>query len=820
VRCSRHCRQLRPARFLRVAARVAPVRLPLLAFTVAAGVYLSEHTGRLAAAPGPWISALALVVISGLPQRSARVRWLLTAILLGGAAASWRHPVAPRIPPGATVDDREPEVLIGVIHGPTTLVADRIGSRLVTDDGLAVWMWAPPPLAPGDRVAVTGRLRTPRGYRNPGEVDRGMLAHLRGVDLELSVIEIEHLAVTGDVPWRWADATRRRWSRTIAHAAPAERATAAAIVRGAVVGDRSAIGDDTDDAWRAAGVYHVLSVSGLHLAVVALLGFAVLRRAIAGLGLGRSHPPARYAALPALIAAAAYTAITGAEVATLRALLVVAIVLAGAALARPVRIGDAIAAAAIALLVHRPASIHDPSFQLSFVAAAVLAALPARVPGVDHGRLRRFAAAVGRGLVASAWVTAATAPLTASAFGQIAWGGIVGNLIVTPVIELVVIPVTLFGLAGAAIVPALGTGMIAAAVVLTDLIDQIIAGLATATPSLIVIPPSTAELVGWTCAWLVPFQIFRRRWRARPALALTAIILVAAVGLRLARHHALRHPDQLVITFLDVGQGDAAVIETPAGETWLVDAGGEPGAERARAVAPGTAVARFLANRGRDRLDVVVVSHPHPDHYLGLLALVDRVAIGTVLVAIDPAAAGATCGDGLCFAAVLDRLRAAGARVVVPPLGVAWSSGATGLEVLAPRYRPVDPPLVAGGDPVRSVNDNSLVVAVTHAGRRVVFLGDLEEEGELELAAAGLARGDVVKVAHHGSATSSTVELVAATGASLAVISCGRANRFDFPRASTLERWTAAGARIARTDVSGAITVSIDAAGAMSTTTR
>jgi competence protein ComEC len=277
-----------------------------------------------------------------------------------------------------------------------------------------------------------------------------------------------------------------------------------------------------------------------------------------------------------------------------------------------------------------------------------------------------------------------------------------------------------------------------------------------------------------------------------------------------------------VVTFLDVGQGDAAVIETPDGETWLVDAGGEPGGALARAIEPGAAVARFLATRGRDHLDVVVISHPHPDHYLGLLALADRVSIGTVMIAIDPAP-DAPCAAPTgtpCFAAVLDRLRAAGARVVIPPLGTVRIAAGTRLDVVAPRYRPIDPPLVAAGDPVRTVNDNSLVVAITYAGRRILFLGDVEAEAEHDLVTTGDARADIVKVAHHGSATSSTPELVAATGASLAVISCGRGNRFGFPRAITLERWTAAGARVVRTDTDGAITVTIDRSGAVSTTTR
>jgi competence protein ComEC len=789
----------------------APVRLPALALALATGILAAGHLGPLAHHPGPWLSGLVLLIIAGASRRFPRARWLSASALAGGALAAHAR-TAPPIIDG--VDDRDEETLVGVIRGPTTLAGDRVGARLVTDDGLVVWIWGqgdPSPLSPGDRIAATGRLRTPRGYLNPGEVDRRVIAAQRGVDVELAVTSIERLGTQPD-PWRWPDAVRRRWSSTIA--AASDRRPAAAIVRGTVTGDRSAIDDATNAAWRAAGVYHVLSVSGLHLAVVALLGFAAARKLIAALGLARSRPPATYAALPALAAAAAYTAITGAEIATLRALIVVAIVVLGSAVEHPVRIADAIAAAAIVLLAHRPTSVHDPSFQLSFVAAAVLASLPPRRDRATPPPItRRIAATVARGILASAWVTAATAPLTAAAFGQIAYGGVLGNLLVTPAIELVVIPATLLGLAATAVFPAAGALGIAAACALTDLLDRVTRVLADLTPAIAILPPTPVELALWTAAWVVPLLAVRRILRVRTAALLVAAIAIAAAGVRVARHRALAHPGELVVTFLDVGQGDAAVIETPDGETWLVDAGGEPGLGAARGSAPGAAVARFLTSRGRDRLDLVIVSHPHPDHYLGLLALVDRVAIDTVLVAIDPAETG---GE---LASVLDRLRATGARVAAPPLGLARVAGGARLEVLAPRYRPIDPPLVAGGDPVRSVNDNSLVVAVDYAGRRVLFLGDLEAEGEHDLAAAGLARADVVKVAHHGSATSSTPELVAATRASIAAISCGRANRFGFPRAIVLDRWTRAGARVVRTDADGAIAVTIDRGGAVSTTT-
>jgi competence protein ComEC len=118
-------------------------------------------------------------------------------------------------------------------------------------------------------------------------------------------------------------------------------------------------------------------------------------------------------------------------------------------------------------------------------------------------------------------------------------------------------------------------------------------------------------------------------------------------------------------------------------------------------------------------------------------------------------------------------------------------------------------------DPVRSVNDNSLVVTVTYAGRTVLFAGDLEAEGEAQLVGDGIGAVDVVKVAHHGSPTSSSPAFIEATRPMLAVISCGVANAFGFPSAEVVGRWRDVGARVERTDVAGAITVTISANGAL-----
>lgn len=799
-----------------------PVRLPVLAVAAAVGVAVSGATAW-AASWAPW-ALLAVVAALAWPV-PARGRWLLVAALIAAALAGHeRAPVA--APGGVTVDDRDLDRLVGWVTGPVT--PSRWGATFVLDTGDARVLigGAATAVLPGDRVAVTGRVMAPRGYRDPGAPDRRQIVRAQGADWELRARTVELLAAD-DRASAWRAPVRAARTASAAVAARGGDPDGNALVRGAVLGDRSALDDDLEAAWRAAGVYHALSVSGLHLAVVALLAFVAVGRAWALVGLGALVAPRRAAAAVALPLAIAYTLVTGAQVATVRALLVVAVMLIGELCGRRARAADALGLAALAVLAHRPSTLWDPGFQLSFVAAATLIVAAARGDQpVDELRPpwpRRAARGLARMIATSGAVALATAPITAAHFHEVSLGGVAGNLVATPLIELAAIPLGLAGAVLAVIAPAVGGPVIDLAVMVAGATAWLVAALAAWTPSVSVPPPNAVELAacaGVWAAWALA-RTGRLPGRGRAALALAAASVVVLCGSWAWHAHVRTADDRLRVTFLDVGQGDAAVIELPDGAVWLVDAGGAPGAAGDDAAAlraaarPGEIVARFLRTRRIARVDVAVISHPHPDHYLGLLALAGAVPIGELWMAADDAAeAGA-------MAPVLAWLEAAGTRVVHPRLG-ATALGDVTVRVLAPVYDPGDGARpVATADPVRSVNDDSLVIAVERAGRRVLFTGDIEDEGEAELTGrggAGLA-SDVVKVPHHGSPTSSTAALVAATRPALAVVSLGRGNRFGFPGPAVVARWQAAGTRILRTDEVGAITVTVDRAGRLEVAT-
>jgi competence protein ComEC len=754
-----------------------------VAIALATGIAVAPALDRLGLAPAlRW--GLAAVLALGVRRAPA----LLIACVVVGGAARGAAPIA-SLPDGVVADDRLPDRVIGLVEGPV-IRTERGSGALVA----GVWVWAEEVLAPGERIAVTGVVRT----APPG--------HGTGRRFELSARSIDHLDDAPDLAartWRWAARTQAAAAREIDDAGgdPVGRAA----LRGIVIGDRTRVPAELDDRWRAIGIYHVLSVSGLHLAVVAGLVFAVLRRLIAASPWGGRVHPARWAAPPSLVFAIGYTLVTGAQLATVRALIVIALLLVAAMLDRPLRLIDALGAAALAILIWRPGDLLDPSFQLSFVAALTLALRPSGGARATTRR-GRTAAWVVRGIATSAWIALTTAPLTAFHFQQVAAGGIVGNLVLTPPVELIALPLALAGI----VLGPFGAPLIRAATWIVTIVDDAAGLLARITPvgHIAVATMSVTAVLVVISLWLAA----RPRRTRLDALAWSAL----CVAWLFAR--TLPEPGALRVTFLDVGQGDGAIIELPDGAVWVIDAGGNASArELASAATPGVVMSRTLAAYGHDRIDLAILSHPHPDHYLGFAAITVPITELWSATDADPAPPSGVRLAGLpAFGELAAALAARGTRFAHPPLGLAREEAGVTLEILAPRFVGDDggPPIEAT-DPVRSVNDNSLVIVVRYRGRTILFAGDVEREGEDALLAAGVPAADVVKVPHHGSPTSSSASFVAATHPRLAVISCGRANAFGFPSAEVVARWTAAGSVVARTDLDGAVTVVVDAAGGL-----
>jgi competence protein ComEC len=798
------------------------MRLALWAGSFAAGIAVAVLGElRLVALVGLGSAGVAGFLVAGARARTVGGALLAFAVgaALGPRAAAPRT-LVPAVA-AATKEDAAAGVVARVARGPEW--AGR-GTRLVLDlervngapaDGvlalsvLAGW----PDFGPGERVTFHAALHEVHGTRNPGLPDPALALRAAGVDVLAAVpspAALERVATAPVGGIRRAAFRARRAMRAAVDAfVPG---VPGAFLKTAVLGDRRGVGDVVEAGFAAAGATHVLSVSGLHLAAVVAVVFFVARVAVGFVpALSLYVDPRAVAAAIALPALIFFTLLTGEAVATQRSAVMLSIGMGGILVGRPVSAAPAIAAAALVILLPGPLRLFDQSLQLSLASVVGIALLASRLGPARRSRVP------SRGWRAVAWLwrfgavtlaaTAFTAPLVAHDFGEIAPAAPLGNLALVPLVELGVVPLGLFGGALAALGVPPGPLALRAAGATARLALAIADVFRTRAPVLTCRLPNAFETGALMAAaacllWAVRAAGRARRW------AVGAGLLAAACGAGslFARDWARRHDPSARITFLDVGQGDAAVIEAPGGAVAVIDGGGsfdDAFDTGERIVEP------FLRARGIWRVDLVALSHPHPDHLNGLRRILRRFPVGALWTSGDD-------GRNPEYARLLELARAGGVPTPVPaPVAL----GAARVEPLGPFVDALGGEAI-GPPPGLSVNDASLVLRVAFAGRAVLFPGDLEADGEGELVGRRTlgqdVAADVLKVPHHGSRTSSSDELVAAVHPTLAVISLGWRNRFHFPAAEVLSRYAAIGATVLRTDRDGAVTVTITPDGSVS----
>src|SRR5438094_209601 len=524
----------------------------------------------------------------------------------------------------------------------------------------------------GDRLRVDTILRTPRNFENPGRFD--YVAHLarRGVHVTAFVwsdAALERLPSAGNGV---RDRLERWRARLAAAIGAAVAAPAGPVLQALIVGEEGEVDAELRDAFSRAGVIHILSISGLHVGLVAAAGFAVVRWLLSrSEWLVLAVDVERVAALASLGPVALYTGLAGLGVATLRStIMVVVAVLAGLA---GRRVEPFAPAAARAL------------FQLA-------------------GLVLRPGIAVVRWLAAPGWAA-----------------------VDVPIPSVVELALCYGALAGLLLAPG-RVGRLLAAIALAGLVAD----------------------AGW---WV---------------------------------HE--RFDDRLRATFLDVGQGDAAVLELPAGRVVVVDAGGFPGGEFDTGAA---VVAPFLLTRKVLRLDAVAMTHAHPDHFGG---------IGYLLAHFHPREFwwSGVPGSGVEWERLAAAVQASGARIRRLDSATAVADSVTVLH----------PPPELGKT---SINDSSLALRVARGRFGVLLTGDIEARAEQRLLARpDLLPSTVLKVPHHGSRTSSTPAFVSAVAPLLAVMSVGADNRYRLPAPEVERRYGSRGTCVLRTDRCGAVTVETD----------
>jgi competence protein ComEC len=840
----------------------APLALAAVAF--ACGIWLAGHLDRSTALWGWSAAALALCAIVGVASKAERPARLSAVLALGcaGAFARVGTPLPSNIvPPAEFLGDDRVEIIGHVINDGTLLAGggprERFdletevitlgGHRFVQPVGIRATAFSReagtdstedassiPHLAYGDRIRLTAKLRLPRNFRNPGAFDYEGYLSSQGVST-LASVKAEEIEVlpgrSGSLLGFWRSRVRRSILEHI-HRQGLWSREDAAIFAAMIVGDDSLLLRNVREEFQQTGVYHLLVVSGMN---VALLAFAVFWLA------RRFRLPQWAASLLTVALSVFYAYIAGMGVPIMRAVLMLSLFLGARLLYRDRSGLNATGFAALVVLVLSPGALFEGGFQLTFL--ALLAITGISVPLLEKtsapyrqalrhldstahdlgvqprvaqfrldlrlvaGRLARFSGATAARILTTGAVAAFLA--------------LYELLVVSAITQAVlVLPMRIYFHRAAIL------GLPANVLVLPLAGVMLNAGVGTIALSYVSLP--LARLAAWLAAaalhWTATSlnslsRLHLAQWRvpdAGPVVVFATVVGVLAALVAVRRRRvvafagiallfvtvgiAVVYPASpktrqgvLEVTAIDVGQGDSLLVVSPEGKTMLIDGGGSIGPLRSEFDFGEDVVAPYLWSRGLDHLDVVALTHAHVDHIGGLPRIIQDFQPAELWVGINPQTAA------------LQRLYETAAANHV---AIRTHSAGELLEWAGTSVRVLSPP--ADWQPrKRHENDDSLALLLRYGETSALLAGDLETQMERFVATESPA-ADLLKVAHHGSATSTTPELLAAVHPHFAVISVGSSNSFGHPRHEVLQRLQANRVLTYRTDLFGAVTFLLD----------
>jgi competence protein ComEC len=669
-----------------------------------------------------------------------------------------------------------------------------------------------PDLRAGDILLVEARLKVPRPFGNPGEMDRRAKSFLEGVHVRGSVRDAQRLfRLSVAKGYRFERAVQDVRARLSAFLDREADPKVRGLLRVWFLGDRSGLAEPLAEAFRSSGLAHLLAISGLHVGLVGLFAYRVvkflLKRSVWILLRFSAEKIAVLGSLPFVLG---YVVLVGSPVTAVRAATMFVLFVGSLLLDRAPAVWNSLFLAGLLILVWDPAALFSASFPLSFVAVAGLLAGVSqwqRIPAEVSSKEPRVRDRLWTGAKRSAWrllaasfaATIATAPLVAFFFNRVTPFAVLVNLVVVPIVGWFVIPVGLITAVTALVsvtaaapllgIASAGTRFVAMAAETCAKIPY--ASLWVGRPTMLEVAVIYGSLFAWV--WLRGSP-----WRKR---VLSACVITFCISLS---HGILRDrmARDLVITFLSVGQGESILVEFPKGKRMLVDGGM---ARKGYQDAGRNVVLPFLGHRRVCCLDYMVVSHGQADHYGGLYSIAEELKPDELWMSPEVGCEAEGYRDLLDLCRE-ERIRM---RRLCRGMGTLSVSGVE-VEVL-------NPSCDREGDPKRwvdcskEINERSLVLRLTFGGVAVLLTGDIEDRAEEGLRVhRERVNAFLLKVPHHGSPSSSSGAFLDGVAPRVAVVSAGYGNRFGFPAEEVVGRYRDRGIILYRTDLDGAVRVRTD----------